>query len=78
MGTRSAVAGLAAEVRDSTLLPPLTFSQEHAPARLAASITAEMSEAFPPAGGRASGAHPVAVLPTVVAVDDTTNHTCLR
>ena len=31
----------------------LTLSEEHAPARSAALITAELSEAFPPAGVRA-------------------------
>ena len=31
----------------------LTLSQEHAPARSVALITAEMSEAFPPAGNPA-------------------------
>jgi len=34
----------------------LTLSEEHAPARSVALITAELSEAFPPAGVRASEA----------------------
>ncbi len=38
---------------DSTALRLLIFSQEHAPVRSVALITAGTSEAFPPAGGRA-------------------------
>jgi len=53
MATRSTEADLAAEVRGFTGLRRLIFSREHAPARSVALITAEMSEAFPPAGGQA-------------------------
>jgi len=48
----------------------LTFSQEHGPARSAALITAEMSEAFPPAGDRALEVALVGVVVfTAAAVD---------
>src|SRR5713101_140128 len=69
MATRSAEADLAAEVRGSTGLRLLTFSQEHAPARSVASIMAETSEAFPPAGGRALEVVPVEAV-FMAAVDD--------
>ena len=73
MATRSMEADLAAEVRDSTGLRLLTFSQEHAPARSAALITAAMSEAFHPAGGRALEAAPTEVVSMVAVVDDITD-----
>ena len=46
-----------------------TLIQVHAPARSVASITAAMSEAFPPAGGRASevAAASMEVVPMAVA-----------
>jgi len=62
-------ADLAAEIRGSTGLRLLTFSQEHAPARSAVLITVEMSEAFPPAGGRALEVALTAAVFTA-AVDD--------
>jgi len=77
MGTRSTEADLAAEARRSTHLQHRTFNQEHVPARSVGLITAEMSEAFRPAGGRASGVDPVAVLSTVAAVDDIIDRTRL-
>jgi len=51
MATRSTEADLA-EVQRSMGLRLLTFSLEHARERSVALITAETSEAFPPAGGR--------------------------
>src|SRR5260370_35490681 len=51
--TRSTETDLAAEVRGSMVLRLLTFSQERALGRSVALITVAMSEAFPPAGGRA-------------------------
>src|SRR5258708_2246135 len=69
MATRSTEANLAAEVRGSTGLRLLTFSQEHAPGRSVGLITAETSEAFPPAGGRALEVAPAAVV-FMAAVDD--------
>jgi hypothetical protein len=61
---------LAAEIQGSTGLRLLTSSQEHAPARSAALITVEMSEAFLPAGGRALGAALVVVVVFTAAVVD--------
>jgi hypothetical protein len=46
------------------------LSQEHAPARSVALITAEMPEAFPPAGGRALEVAPMEVVSMVAVVDD--------
>ena len=51
----------------------LTLSLEHAPARSVASITAAMSEAFPPAGGRALEVVPMEVVFMAVVVDDIGN-----
>src|SRR5258708_40084458 len=62
MATRSTEANLAAEVRGSTGLRLLTFSQEHAPGRSVGLITAETSQAFPPAGGRVWEDPPPAVV----------------
>jgi hypothetical protein len=62
---------LAAQIQGSTGLRLLTSSQEHALARSAVLITAEMSEAFPHAGGRALGvASMVVVVFTAAVVDD--------
>jgi hypothetical protein len=69
MATRSTEADLAAEVRGFTGLRLLTFSQEHAPARSVALTTVAMSEAFPPAGGRALEVVPMEVV-FMAAVDD--------
>jgi hypothetical protein len=69
MGAHSAETGLAAEAPDSARLRLLTFNQEHAPARSAGLITAETSEAFPPAGGQALEVDPVEVASMVAAVD---------
>ncbi len=66
--TRSTEADLAAEARGSTGLRLLTFSQEHAPARSVALTTVAMSEAFPPAGGRALEGVPMGVV--FMAADD--------
>src|SRR2546427_11902222 len=73
MATRSMEADLAAEVRDSTGLRLLTFSQEHAPARSVALITVAMSEAFPLAGGPALEVAPAEVVSMLAVVDDITN-----
>jgi len=53
--TATVISATAASITaaDSTALRLLTFSQEHAPVRSVALITAGTSEAFPPAGGRA-------------------------
>src|SRR5258708_5251118 len=69
MATRSTEADLAAEVRGSMGLRLLTFSQEHAPARSVASITAETSETFPPAGGQALEVAPVEAVFMAAGVD---------
>jgi len=71
MATRSTGADLEAEIQDSMGLQLLTLSRVHARARSVALITAEMSEAFPPAGSLALEAAPMevdftAVGPTVV------------
>ena len=63
---RSAETGLAAEVRRFTDLRLLTFNQEHAPARSVGLITAETSEAFLPAGGRALEVDPMEVVSMAV------------
>jgi hypothetical protein len=68
MATRSTEAGPAADVRGSKDLRLLTFSQERALGRSVGLITAETSEAFPPAGGRALEAVPMEVV-FMVAVD---------
>ena len=61
---------LPAEIQGSSGLQLLTFSQEHAPGRSAASITVEIPEDFPPAGGRALEVALVAVVVfTAGAVD---------
>src|SRR6266852_6878494 len=78
MATRSTETDLAAEVRGSTGLRPLTFSQEHAPARSVALIMVAMSEASPPAGGRALEVAPTAVVSMVAAVDDIGDRTRTR
>src|SRR6266852_25737 len=70
MATRSREADLAAEVRGSTGLRRLTFSQEHARAHSVALITAETSEAFPPAGGQALEVAPVEAVFMPAVVDD--------
>ena len=49
----------------------LTLSEEHAPARSVALITAELSEAFPPAGVRASV---VAAFMAAVVMGDAGSH----
>jgi len=69
MAMRSTEADLAAEVRGSTGLRLLTFSQEHAPGRSVGLITAETSEAFPHAGDRALEVVPMVVV-SMVVVDD--------
>ena len=46
----------------------LTFSQEHVPARLAASTTAQMSGAFLPAGNQALEADSMVVAAAFMAV----------
>jgi hypothetical protein len=66
----STAAERPAEIQDSVDPEPLTLSQEHAPARSAALITVEMSEAFPPAGGQALEVALVVVVFTVAVVDD--------
>jgi hypothetical protein len=48
----------------------LTFSLEHAPGRSVALITAETSEAFPPAGGQALEVAPVEAVFMAAVVDD--------
>src|SRR5216683_230611 len=58
MATRSTEADLAAEVRGSTGLRLLTFSQEHAPGRSVGLITAETSGFFPQGGDRFWGVVP--------------------
>jgi len=68
MATHFTEADLAVETRGSTGLRLLTFSQEHAPARSAVLITVEMSEAFPPAGGRALEVALVVVVFTAAVV----------
>jgi hypothetical protein len=68
--THSTEADKAAEVGRSTGLQLLTFSQEHAPARSAALITVEMSEGFPPAGGRALEVALVGVVVFTAVVED--------
>jgi len=78
MAMRSAETGLAAEVRRFTGLRLLTFNQEHAPGRSVDLITAEASEAFPPAGAQALEVCLGVVVPMVVAVDDITDPVCLR
>ena len=70
MATRFTETDLAGEIQGSTGHQFLTFSQEHGPARSAALITAEMSEAFPPAGDRALEVALVGVVVfTAAAVD---------
>ena len=44
---------MAAQVQKPAVRQHLTFSREHVPAHSAASITARMFEAFPPAGNPA-------------------------
>jgi hypothetical protein len=71
MATRSTGADLEAEIQDSMGLHLLTLSRVHVLARSVALITAEMSEAFPPAGSLALEAASMevdfmAVAPTVV------------
>jgi len=61
MATRSTGADLEAEIQDSMGLHLLTLSRVHVPARSVALITAEMSEAFPPAGSLALEAAPMEV-----------------
>ena len=55
-----------------------TLSQEHAPARSVASITAETFEAFPPAGGQALEVAPVEVVSMVAVVGDIADRMRLR
>jgi hypothetical protein len=78
MATRSAETGLAAEVRRFTDLWPLTFNQDHAQGRSVGLITAEASEAFPPAGDQALEVCLGEVVPMLAAVDDITDPMCLR
>jgi len=78
MATRSTEADLAAEIKGSTGLRLLTFSQEHARAHSVALITAAMSEAFPPAGGQALGVALAVVVFTVAVVDDIGDRTYPR
>src|SRR6266403_163819 len=61
MATRSTGADLEAEIQDSMGLHLLTLSRVHVPARSVALITAEMYEAFPPAGSLALEAAPMEV-----------------
>jgi hypothetical protein len=56
--------------RAFTEVPIFKRSQERTPARLAALITAEMSEAFHPAGGRALEAARTEAVSMVVVVGD--------
>src|SRR5258708_9935917 len=78
MATRSAEAGLAAEVRHFTDLRRPAFNQEHAPARSAGLITAEASEAFPPAGDQALEVCLGGGVPMAAAVDHITDPVWLR
>ena len=64
--TRSMRADLAVEVRSSTDLQRLTFSQELAPVRSAALITAEMREDFPPEDDQALEVAPTEAFMAVV------------
>jgi len=73
MATRSTEAGSAADVRGSTDLRLLTFSQERALGRLVALIMVAMSGAFPPAGGRVLEVAPAEVVSMVAVVDDITD-----
>src|SRR5882724_1920310 len=73
--TRSTEAILGAEVGVSTGRQRLTFSQEHAPVRSAALITAEMREDFPPEGDQASE---VALTGASMAVADAIRHSDVR
>jgi hypothetical protein len=65
----STAAEQLAGIQDSVGPELLTFNQEHAPGRSAGLITAETSEAFPPAGGPALEVDPVRVVSTVAAAD---------
>jgi len=74
MAMRSTEAGLDPEARASTDVRVLTFNPERAPGRSADLITAETSEAFPLAGGRAlQVASTEEVVPMVAVVDDITD-----
>src|SRR5437016_941228 len=75
MAMRSTETDLAAEVRGSTALRRLTFSEELVPVRSVGLITAETSEAFLPAGGRALEVDPMEAVSMVVvdAIGDGTN-----
>jgi hypothetical protein len=55
-----------------------TLIQVHAPARSVASITAAMSEAFPPAGGRVLEVVPMEVVSMVAVVGDIADRLCPR
>ena len=66
---RSTEAELAAEVPGPTGLCRLTFSRERAPGRSVGLITAETSEAFPLAGGRALEVDPMEVVSMVAVAD---------
>src|SRR5580692_10897213 len=55
-----------------------THNQVHAPARSAALITAAMSGAFPPAGGRALEAASTEVVSMVAVVDDIADGRCAQ
>src|SRR5258708_18030258 len=74
MATRSTEASPAADVRGSTDLRLLAFSQECALGRSVALITVAMSGAFPLAGGRASGAALMEAVSMVAVAGDIGNH----
>jgi len=67
---------VAAEVPGSAGLRLLTLSQEHAPVRSVASITAAMSGAFLPAGGRVSEVAPTEADPMAAVVEDIADRRC--
>src|SRR5712691_4038349 len=69
MTIRSTEADLVGEVQGSTALRRLIFSQEHAPGHSVGLITAETSEAFPPAGGQALEVASMEVVSMVAVVD---------
>src|SRR5258708_6167675 len=69
MAMRSTEADLAAEVQGSTALRRLIFSRGLAPVRSVGLITAETSEAFPPAGGRVLEVDPMEAVSMVAVVD---------
>src|SRR5260370_982744 len=70
MAMRSTEADLAAEVQGFTALRRLIFSRGLAPVRSVGLITAETSEAFPPAGGRVLEVDPMEAVSMVAGVGD--------